>query len=162
MAVISCRCVYKNPLQSLGRMHSRSIINHLTWLGVTEPSVIHTRSTSKTLHSLAVTSTKLKRAHPAGLISVWSLSLGVFKPVSDRVMFLPYVGDGPGCCSMRALASPQPMFHLVCLHDHKNLIVVRFLQSSDYLGDHANTVMWYILSHDNTPRFSHIVRCLCV
>lgn len=28
-----------------------------------------------------------------------------------------------------------------CLSDHKNLIIVRFLQSSDYSGDHASTMM---------------------
>lgn len=57
MATISCGCVHKNLLQSLCRMHTSSIINRLTWLGITELSVIHTGGTSKTLYILAVTAT---------------------------------------------------------------------------------------------------------
>lgn len=57
VATISCRCVYKNPLQILGRIHTESIINHLTWLRITE----HIDSTSKMLHSLAVTATHMNK-----------------------------------------------------------------------------------------------------
>lgn len=60
-AMILCRCVYKNPLQILGRIHTRVIINHLTWQGITEPSLIHTGSRSKTLRSLAVIATHINK-----------------------------------------------------------------------------------------------------